>query len=480
MPRALLISEILSNIISYISVDERPNFWPVEYVASSAPTLFSLALTCRAFLQQALDALWHTLISIEPLMRCAGIIPAPQKRLQEENDYPIAKFNRSPVRSLEVGMGCWRRNHHVESFLRTLACSLKVLVPNLRSLEIAWACELLHLVTPPLGPRLQHLLIGIRDCEKDDHHSHTVIQSLHSSCPSLESLTVFESNRLYDTRHAPFVLPVSHAIQKMPKLRTVTVPAITKDAPVYLGGLASFTDISSRLPTGSDLKDILDSSRGPILFENVDNVKFDPSLLQALFDSLHTREAFKNLQCIHLSDPRWARFLDIPVITIDTIRPLFYLRHLRVVDIDTKRCLSIGANDLAEMAEAWPCLEVLFLNKTDGSMSGWAPMPVWVTLSGVISLVELYPCLKELHISITLCTVDDDYDMEEASLRALEPRNSDSRLETLMMRYPRGEEDVFEDYFQAFPKAFSSGKTRPGTPRYWHYINYYNITHSSI
>ncbi|KAG1809039.1 hypothetical protein EV424DRAFT_176368 [Suillus variegatus] len=494
MHRALLISEILSNIISHISVDERPGVWPFEYVTSSKPTLFALALTCRAFSEQALDALWNNFKGVEPLMRCPGIIPAPQKSLQEDQCYPIIPTETQlaiiarhghRVRSLRVGTNYWRRDYITQAFLRTMAGSFKVLVPNLRSLEIGFPCGLLHLVPPLLGPRLQHFFINIRDYEKNGHHLHTVLQCLPSYCPSLESLVVLKSYHLFREREPPFVLPMSHAIQKMPKLRTVTVPAITKDALVYLGGLPSVTNISSHLPAGSDLEDILGSSRNPKLFENVDSVdweikewrdvevftrlwphkltsmtlrsevKFDPSLLQVLCDSLHVREAFKNLQYIYLSEPIPCRLSSSIIITINTIRSLFHLSQLRVVDIDTRSCLSIGANDLVEMAEAWHFLEVLLLNKTDGSMSGAAPTPQWITVPEVVGFVELRPSLKRFCIGITLSTIDDDYDMDKASLHALRPRNSDSRLKDLTLKYPRDEEYIRQTYSSDFEILFS-------------------------
>jgi hypothetical protein len=84
VPRALLVSEILPNIISYINanVDKyTAREWSGGYVIPSGPTLFALALTCRAFSEKALDALWEFLIGFKP-------IEARGKGLQER-DYPI-------------------------------------------------------------------------------------------------------------------------------------------------------------------------------------------------------------------------------------------------------------------------------------------------------------------------------------------------------------------------------------------------------
>ncbi|KAG2119438.1 hypothetical protein DEU56DRAFT_984518 [Suillus clintonianus] len=488
VPRALLVYEIFSNIISYIKTENPASFKP--FLEEPEPTLFALALTCHALTEQALDALWDTLPSIEPLMRCAGIIPSPKERPKDgkgcsiiPTEAQLAVISRYAHRVRSLRLDTYRvrflreefadRDGHMQAFLRILACSSKVPVPNLRSLFVDFLREPFHLIYPLLGPRLQHLSISIYHNEPDDHPLHTVLPSL--PCPSLESLKFEQYNYLDYQEVVPCALPVSHDIlQQMQKLRIVDVPSIAKDALTFLGGLSSVTNIRTHLPTSSDLEDILGSSRGlePVLFENIDSVdweikewrdveafahlwpskltsislrsevKLDPSLLQVLFDSLHTREAFRNLQCICLSEPSGPTLSISKVITIDTIRPLLYLSHLQVVDIDTMSSLSIGDSDLEEIAKGWPCLEVLLLNKDYGFTSSAAPKPRWISVPGVVRFVESLPCLKKLAIGITLRTVKDDYDMK--NLDDLEPRDSDSRLEDLTMRYPREEDYIWE------------------------------------
>lgn len=368
----------------------------------------------------------------------------------------------------------------VRSFLQTLAYSSKNLMPNLRDLHVRH--HKLHLIRPLLGPRLQHLYIFVSSRNYKPtlefwHRIsvHMILRSLPTTCPSLESFEFrlschFSSRR----RHwnATLALPVSYAIQNLQKLRRVKAPVITNDALTHLGGLSSFTSIKTRLPTGSDLEDILDSSRDPILFKNFDSVDwkikkwrdvevftrlwphkltsvslrsqvgFDPSLLQEFFLSLHKREAFKNLQQIHLCDSCFDDPSIDMAITIDTIRPLFYLSHLRVVEIDTTSFFMIGEDDLEEIGGAWPNLEVLYLNMTNGYMC----LQLRVSLPGIVRFVEKYPGLKKLCIGATISSVADDYELETASLYALEPRDSDSRLEFLMMRYPRDEGHIWSTY----------------------------------
>jgi hypothetical protein len=171
----------------------------------------------------------------------------------------------------------------VKSFLQTLAYSSKVLMPNLRDLHVR--SHFTHLLRPLLGPRLRHLCIcaSIFKYQQDLQFwprisLHMILLSLPTTCPSLESFTFYlrqGSSSRPDPWDGPLALPVSYAIQNLQKLRTVNVPAITKDALTYLGGLSSFTSIKTRLPTGSDLEDFLNLSRSPILFENFNSVDWE-------------------------------------------------------------------------------------------------------------------------------------------------------------------------------------------------------------
>ncbi|KAG1858489.1 hypothetical protein F4604DRAFT_1182927 [Suillus subluteus] len=500
MSRALFVSEIFSNIISYISADE-------TYVHTKNPpsfsrnTLYALALTCRTFSEQALDALWESIESIIPLMKCGGIIVSPNTALGSgdhviptESQLAIICRYANRVRFLKMSFHDWP--HPVQSFLQTLAYSSKVLMPNLRDLRVT--CDLVHLLRPLLGPHLQRLSINVstavnyrRDLYFWQRISlHMILRSLPTTCPSLESFDFhLDFSSRPDPWDAPLALPVSYAIKNLRKLRTVNVPAITKDALTYLGGLSSFTSIKTHLPTCSDLEHVFGSSRGHILFENLESVdwkiagwrdvemftclwprniiamslrseaKFNPGLLQALFDSLHTREAFRNLQCIRLFElsPSLStglfQFVEI-VITIDVIRPLFYLSALRVVEFDTGSSISLNEDDLKEMAEAWPCLEVLLLNETYGCHD---PKPPGVTLAGVVRFVELCPRLTKLGINFTLNDVGKDFDF--GNLHILGSRASNT-LEYLTLG-SRAEEHVWTSHYsrlnmlvkKLFPRA---------------------------
>ncbi|KAG1745004.1 uncharacterized protein EDB91DRAFT_1246521 [Suillus paluster] len=491
MPRALLVSEIFSHIISYVGTHQISTLFISEIpvhrrdpTTLSRRTLSALALTCRAFTEQALDALWETMMHLTPLLRCAGImLPMPREghvreELQEDHciiptESQLAIINRYAhrIRFLTMTYASWQT--HVEFFLQTLVCSSKVLLPNLRSLFVD-CNHFCHLVPPLLGPRLRHLTINIKYHEKDEHYKgdedvlpvfDMVIRSLPSSCPSLESFKVYANYSLGPWDVPTFALPLSHAIQNLHNLHSVVTPAITKDAMIHLGSLSSLTSFQTHLPTGSDLEDIFGSSRGPFLFENHESVDWvikewrDTEVftrlwphklttmtlrsdkitlggggpLQVLFDSLHTREAFRHLQRIHLLDSfHCKRTSADTAITIETIRPLFYLSHLQVVELNTKSRIDIDNDDLVEMAEAWPCLEVLSLNK-DRGCSALNP----VTLLGFVNFVDLCPRLKKLWITITWADAHEDVeDME--SLLDLEGRR-DSDLEYLKLDWA-GEE----------------------------------------
>ncbi|KAG0696365.1 hypothetical protein DFH29DRAFT_1082930 [Suillus ampliporus] len=475
MPRALLISEIFSNVISHIGTHEMDEDHRDGPTALSRRTLLSLASTCRAFSEQALDALWETSTDIDLLLQCAGIILADNDDGVIPTESQLAIINRYAhrIRFLTMGNDKWSRR--VQSFLQTFAYSSKVLMPNLRGLVVG-TDSLFHLVPPLLGPRLQHLTIQTTYYEDSEAHVlrkpalDMFLRSLPSSCPSIQSFKVDidTGRRALDV---PSIAPLlSHPIQNLQQLRTVIAPSITKDTLTHLP--TSLTSIETYLPTGSDLEEILGSSHGQLVFKNLgsvdwwikewrdvedfarlwpgkltslslrcspvgfdqelrsDTIEFDPDLLQVFFGSLHTRDAFRYLQCIRLSEssnyPR--EFESTTVITLDTIRPLFHLTRLRVVDIDTTCSISLCEEDLEEVAAAWPCLEVLLLNKE----LGWhAPTPL-MTVVVVVRFIELCPCLTELCIGITLDNVDEEFDH-------LKPCNSDT-LEYLTLRYPHADE----------------------------------------
>ncbi|KAG1718376.1 hypothetical protein EDB19DRAFT_1838135 [Suillus lakei] len=396
MPRALCISEILSNIISFIHID----FTHIHRgpVPLSGRDFLALALTCRAFLEPALNALWESINGIIPFMQCGEIIMLPKTTPGDDDEYCMSQLAR-------IG----RYANRVRFFDMT------------------------------------HITFEIKEAGYAERVQ-TVLQSLPSSCPLLESISIVAPNL---ELHFPLS---AHAIQKLQKLRKVNVPVITKDALIYLGGLSSVTEIRSHLPTSSDLEDIIGSSCSPGPFQNIDNVDWeiqewrdvevfihlwphkltslqlrsktnlDPGLMQVLFDSLRTREAFRYLRSICLTEYSHGEYSN-DVIAIDTIRPLFYLSHLRIVDIDTKSCLNIDEGDLMEMAEAWPCLEVLFLNEMVGHLAAEAPMP-----------------------RISLADVDEEYGMEEDQLLVLEPRDSHATLKSLKLRCARDDEETWKLY----------------------------------
>ncbi|KAG0704045.1 hypothetical protein DFH29DRAFT_1078514 [Suillus ampliporus] len=508
MPRALLVSEIFSNVISYVGTH-------VMYPSAlSRRTLLALAVTCRAFSEQALDSLWKAIKNIVPLLRCAGIT-LPPKNLPQDDDGSIiptesqlAIINRYAhrVRFLIMCYNDWPRR--VQSFLQTLVYSSKVLMPNLRGLVIG-TDEFFHLLPPLLGPRLQHLTIYTayhEDNEADVLRRPAldmVLRSLPSSCPSLESFKVYINNT-YGPWDLPSIAPLlSHAIQNLQKLHTVVALSmmITKDALTRLP--SSLTSIETQLPAGSDLEDIFGSSRGPFLFENIESVDwwikewqdvedfarlwprkltsmslrsnmvtFDPEPLQVLFDTFHTRDPFRHLQCIHLLESLGCLSTLTKVITIDTIRPLFYLSQLQVLDINTKSSVDIDEQDLEEMADAWPCLEVLLLNKKHGCHP---PSPPGVTLRGVVEFVALCPRLTKLCLGITLDYMEKDFDLDMDSILNLEPRRDSDTLEYLMLSHPRSIREDFAERLgmlieKLFPRVAPFG-TFKSKNRYYRYFS---------
>src|SRR6267154_5368682 len=85
MHACLLISEILKVIFAEVTQDTGSGIQP------SCITLYHLALTCRAFQELALDALWEHIQSPYVLAMCLSRDVRSQPIIMNRND--IGKFN---------------------------------------------------------------------------------------------------------------------------------------------------------------------------------------------------------------------------------------------------------------------------------------------------------------------------------------------------------------------------------------------------
>jgi len=70
MHRALYVEEILRNIFPYVPFSPMPCPTPLPVQFRSQNIILSLARTCRAFKEPALDILWASLEDLSPLVRC--------------------------------------------------------------------------------------------------------------------------------------------------------------------------------------------------------------------------------------------------------------------------------------------------------------------------------------------------------------------------------------------------------------------------
>ncbi|KIK46853.1 hypothetical protein CY34DRAFT_800028 [Suillus luteus UH-Slu-Lm8-n1] len=499
MSCALFVPEILSQVINHINITGT-----YHANAKSGRSLLAIALTCRSFSEQALDALWESLEGIDPVMQCAGII-VPDiltscndledcRIIPTESQMVIVDRYAHRVRFLKMTRHDWQ-SHLVQSFLQTLAYSAKVLMPNLRCLSgqfSTFSSSMLHLLRPLLGPRLQDISIDAGDSFEKRVFSqmtalHVVLQTLHSCCPFLEIFCFDTYGSAWDAHTAR---AASHSIQRLQKLRSVAVPAITKDALAHLGGLPCLASLDTYLPTGNVLEEVFRSSRTPFPFENLrsidweiedwadvevftrlwsqkltrlslrSKIPFDPSLLQTMFESFHTSEAFKDLQSIHFTQSSGCPINPTIIFTNNTIRPLLHLRHLRVVEFDTVSSIWVDNDDLKRMAKAWPCLKKLSLNETYGCHN---PTPR-VTLLGLVEFIELCPLLTTLYIgSVTLAASAKDVD-EGFLMGNIEPCRSRT-LGFLALTYPYAQgrhgdfmwRDALEDFLATlFPSSYVS------------------------
>lgn len=101
-------------------------------------------------------------------------------------------------------------------------------------------------------------------------------------------------------------------------------------------------------------------------------------------------------------------------LSFDTFRPLASLSHLRQLHLDFVLCISLDDDDLISMARNWPSLQVLHLNpksRFEGEAEFVYPSTLpdvkYVTLQGLVSLIECCPDLRELCLPIDAREVPD-------------------------------------------------------------------------
>ncbi|KIJ63295.1 hypothetical protein HYDPIDRAFT_134382 [Hydnomerulius pinastri MD-312] len=437
--RCLLIPEIVAficNIIGEPISDEDP--WepsedtngPAQRrddVFETRTTLLSLAQSCHALKEPALDVLWSNLGSLEPLVRCLpsriwrrrpGYMHGPLviERPLLTPDWQIFRGYARRVRSLTVLAD--QSATVDQSFASAIMGTSETtsLLPNLKYLY--WKDQsgaLPTLLRFLLNPRLVLLAVN---CGTWHLAKEAVISSLGQLCPSLRYLDC----RGWDLSEND---AARHGICSLQKITHLGAQSIDRRMLIHLSSLHSLSFLDGSLEdthapgesSGSiitfspKLADLYLSASTFAACKNVlQNMLFSPTLLALFVFTLGPGSISQHLPVILNSFTTSLTSVSILIgdlatedltdgrasVSFDDFAPLLPCKHLRELEVPSICTSSIDDDTLTRMAKSWPELTTLSF----GAEELWRTPPK-ITLSGLSSLLEHCPLLSSLSIFFT-------------------------------------------------------------------------------
>ncbi|KAF8441670.1 hypothetical protein L210DRAFT_3644925 [Boletus edulis BED1] len=383
MHHALQIQEILLHIFSHCYS------WPDS---GSRSDLVSLARTCRAFKEPALDVAWGCLYNLAPLAQCLPETAGHQRSFSiplTQTEWDILRSYARRIRCiLDFRRGLDEKSIEVLSNLPTTG----PLFPNLRHLRCKYTTKSMHLLHLPFPS-----LISIEVNFEDPHWFEDSLQSLPEFSPNINSLSLYVCRS-----DIAFNKLVSSCICQWRNLQTVICPKISLD----VDALAHL----SRMPALTQLtfKQILTfpDCGIPFFFRNLRNLTVHPTSLDSMpqllsqirlpairdfiviFDSCPSKQEFTSflvgVQISNASRTMDVLFLyqlpspsnivrsDLLVCFAD-LRPCMAFSNLHCIDINIECAVDLTDSDLLALASVWPNLERFVIN------SDWG----WNTLGGI-------------------------------------------------------------------------------------------------
>ncbi|KAH7910311.1 hypothetical protein BJ138DRAFT_1009053 [Hygrophoropsis aurantiaca] len=419
MHRALTISEIVHEIFSYLSEPGGRYLDAAHKHSVGHTTLAALAVTCRTFVEPALAERWRKLRGLDSLI---SLFPRDVWETYDPNDLDFARFPSndewvrfesytSRIREIKISRGAFKAMVNVMATLSLKYHSnpSQYLFPNLQTLSWHSRCKtefpFVHLFFPPL---LRCLTLGF---EGDDTMASRLLLLFNHQCPMLTQLRL---SGTVSITHTPAVSRAQLISLQCGQIDTSALKylansATLKNLSVYLsdpssicvvpeGGFANLQTLSLTagdtsavvsflLPTQLSLKSI----KVRIIFHESQPLLALP--LQQLFSRLSTGLCHTRLTQIHLL--RSDTCPQDGSLDIAALRPLFSFSKLRYVRIGGLCLFGLSDEALAELADAWPHLEELMLNRR----SGWRRTSE-ITFKNLKSLIRACPLLQTLALAI--------------------------------------------------------------------------------
>ncbi|KII86170.1 hypothetical protein PLICRDRAFT_700291 [Plicaturopsis crispa FD-325 SS-3] len=424
MHHCLQISEILSQVCGAASLDVDGTVRRVD--------LARLARTCRAFRDPALDVLWHTLPSLDPLIRTLPTdlwrIPKPVPMHRDGIEYRAFEFRR-PVKEAD-----WKRFYLYARRVRVFNFNHPFRERYVNYLDASVLSALLVSV-PTLLPNLQTLALGNGDSELVYHLG----MLLH---PKLTSFSiVFESRSNFPRRlslltslpldSSLLVAAVSRIVGTWSGLTQLDIPGLTPQAIVIVSALPSLRSLRLRL----EGLELASDTQHTLVFPSLRSLDFSaPSLntcttfisLLPPKHPLHTVKisltgdsatpelyrSFFEAVAEHCS-PLALKFFDLlvhfttpPVSVVnmmDILTPLLPCHLLERLCVPVPAAVTFTDPAVRTLAVSWPRLRVLKI------LSGYRNTPgaCGVSATMLADLVASCPSLCALSIPVDMAAIAD-------------------------------------------------------------------------
>ncbi|KAG2750219.1 hypothetical protein P692DRAFT_20873173 [Suillus brevipes Sb2] len=416
MHRALLISEVLSEIFAHVNEDPGPK----------KPSLEALARTCKAFHEPAMDLLWADLDGMTPLLGCVPrlhrlIYPSGAKPLTwdwSEGVEPLSEHethrfldHAARVRSLRISCS---EDLHLFAVLPIETCifpRLLSLAFIVRRLQQKYLCLF-------LSPTLRHCVLSVINSE---------LKSLATRCAALEHLSLNVPE--WERQSADDRTFLSDGVRMCKRLVTLSCPPLDWAAWKYLSGLPSLLRVSVREPRSAsrwsldrDIVNFAPFLNVTTLSFNVNTASYAITVMQhSEFPSLKEFEMVADVLpcaeaeqlCRALSQCKAKQTLEhisiashVPKVeeppcnSLAAVTHLLCFTHLRTVRLNLHYCIHIDNHLLLQVMSNWPHIRSLEL--VDSQM-----LPE-ITFRGLFTALRLCPHLHTLRILMDAVNIDID------------------------------------------------------------------------
>ncbi|KAF9223030.1 hypothetical protein BS17DRAFT_149807 [Gyrodon lividus] len=427
MHKCLSINEILTTIFHHTFIVPKPE--PKSREFRDRRTLARLARTCRYFLEPALNVLYYEISDLLWLIKCMPddlwVVNGKQlsfKRPMKQSDWDVFLRYARRVRSLEFDRHCIVTTHLNVYVALAQPPPPVVMFPRLIHLRCGeYRPEAVPFLQLLLQPTVVHVDI---DNLMSNALTYCVLPFLPSRCPRVRQFMAFRNFVFQKGDHV--LTEFSKVLCQLTELEALRCAELTDESVLHLSQLLRLKILRADLRLNS--LDYLESALGhigfPVLREallsaptmshclrflklirstSVDtiNLNVDDETCAAdyknIFTSWAANPSYRNLSVIDISEMRvWRDYDEKHIIDIATLRPLFQLKRLTCLKLETLCTYDLDNVAIKEIAAAWPLLETLDVSIRE---CGWE-IPSKVTLQGLIPLLRDCPNLTLLGVVV--------------------------------------------------------------------------------